>query len=219
MSSPSDQGDSVAKYFHEHAADFDSIYDEQQKSPVRRLRDRLSRGTVVQRLEFVEQRAREWKPATALDVGTGGGRFAVALARQGITVVGLDFAADMLEIARQHAAAAGVAERCTFLPHDIMQWDPPEKFELTLGIGLLDYIGDADAMLGRLVAATSGRIIASFPKLVHPLVPLRYARLRSEGCPVWFYRRSQVAALGAKHLPDHEIIDFHRDYLLVGRTA
>lgn len=217
--SSSDSSDSVARYFHEHAADFDSIYDEQQKSPLRRLRDRLSRGTVVQRLEFVEARAREWKPATALDVGTGGGRFAVALARQGVTVTGLDFAADMLEIAQQHAAAAGVSERCTFLPHDILEWDPPERFDLTLGIGLLDYIDDAERMLGRLVSATSGRLIVSFPKLVHPLVPLRYARLRSEGCPVWFYRRNQVAALAAQHLPDHEIIDFHRDFLLVGRVA
>src|SRR5687768_10407436 len=98
MSSTSDH-DRVSRYFHEHAEDFDSIYDDAKKSPVRRLRDNLSRGTVVQRLEFVKARAWEWKPTTALDVGCGAGRFALALAAGGTNVVGLDFAEDMVKLA------------------------------------------------------------------------------------------------------------------------
>lgn len=218
MSSSSEEARSVARYFHEHAEDFDSIYDESKKSTLRRVRDQLSRGTVVQRLEFVKARAWEWKPTTALDVGCGAGRFALALAAGGTKVIGLDVAADMVKLANEHAASAGVSDRCTFLQEDLFTWDPPERAELTLGIGLLDYISDADAMMARLAAATRGHLVVSFPKLVHPLVPVRAARLRLEHCPVFFYKRADVERLARAHTPTYEIVPFHRDYLLVAEV-
>lgn len=218
MSSSSDQSERVSKYFHEHAVDFDSIYEESSKSPLRRLRDRLSRGTVVERLPFVMARARTWKPATVLDVGCGSGRFSVPLAQEGATVTGLDFAPDMVELAKKMAAAAGVGDRCTFLTHDILEWDPPQRAQLTLGIGLLDYVKDADEMMRRLAGATDGHLIVSFPKRYHTLVPLRFVRLRAAGCPVYFYSRADVERLGRAVGGSHEIVDFHRDFLLVVTT-
>lgn len=210
--------DAVARYFHEHADDFDSIYDDSSKSSLRRLRDHLSRGTVVQRLEFVKARAWEWKPANALDVGCGAGRFGLALAAGGATVLGIDVAEDMVKLGRRHAEDRGLADRCAFLQADLLTWDPPQRYELTLGIGLLDYIPDADRMMGRLAAATAGHLVVSFPKLVHPLVPLRAARLRMEHCPVYFYRHADVDRLARTHTSSFQIVPFHRDYLLVAEV-
>ena len=72
----------VSRYFSSHAADFDVIY-ESRKRPLRGLRDRLTRGTVVKRLEFVLRHAAGFQAPSIIDVGCGSGRFTVSLAELG----------------------------------------------------------------------------------------------------------------------------------------
>lgn len=214
-SSPEDQ---VARHFDAHAQDFDSIYDT-EKSALRAVRDRLSRGTVVKRLQFIRDLATELKPSRVLDVGCGSGRFAVALARQGATVVGLDFAPEMLALAREKAAAAGVVDRCEFLNADFMAWDWGEPFDLVLAVGVLDYVPEAAPFVARLASASRGTTVISFPRRYHPLVPVRIARLRLSGCPVFFYDRNQVESYGRSSFRQWEVKPFDRDLLLVGKGS
>jgi ubiquinone/menaquinone biosynthesis C-methylase UbiE len=61
--------------------------------------------------EAVAERAAPDGEAPCLDVCTGTGGVAVALARRGVRVVGLDLADGMLRHARRKAAAAGIADR------------------------------------------------------------------------------------------------------------
>jgi SAM-dependent methyltransferase len=205
----------VARYFHDHAVDFDTIYAE-KKPVLRRLRDRLTRGTVVKRLEYVDGIAARRQPSRVVDVGCGSGRFATRLAGRGATVVGLDFAAEMVALAERAAVEAGVDDRCTFLGDDFLTWECGDSFDLALAIGVFDYVSEPDPLLAKLGAVSGGSVIASFPRRLHPLVPLRLARLRAEGCPVYFYGRRQVEELGQRHLDRFEVISFSRDYLLVG---
>lgn len=51
---------------------------------------------------------------TVLDMGCGPGRHAVALAQQGIRVIGVDISERFIEVAGDQAAAAGVAELVEF---------------------------------------------------------------------------------------------------------
>jgi ubiquinone/menaquinone biosynthesis C-methylase UbiE len=215
MSSPSPEPERVARYFHEHAVDFDTIY-ESRKGPVRELRDRLSRGTVVERLTFVDDLVRNDPPGRVLDVGCGSGRFSVSLARRGWEAVGLDFADDMIALANKQALEAGVADRCRFEVADFLDWHDDAPFDLGLAIGVFDYVAQPAPLLARLAAVSNGRVVASFPKRYHPLVPLRWARLRAAGCPVHFYVRGQVEAFGRAHLHRPTVMSFKRDYLLVG---
>jgi 2-polyprenyl-6-hydroxyphenyl methylase/3-demethylubiquinone-9 3-methyltransferase len=60
------------------------------------------------RLRYVE-RAGSLAGLAVLDVGCGGGLLAEAMARQGARVVGLDLAAELIEVARLHALEAGVS--------------------------------------------------------------------------------------------------------------
>jgi ubiquinone/menaquinone biosynthesis C-methylase UbiE len=217
MSSASGEPKEVARYFDEHAVDFDSIYEEREgKGWLRFVRDRLSRSTVVERLAFVDAFAQALTPGRALDVGCGSGRFAIRLAEQGWNATGLDFAPEMIALANQRAAAADLAEHCSFLAEDFMTWEPTAKFDLSMAIGVFDYVAQPGPLLARLADVTDGTVIASFPKLVHPLVPLRWARLTLSRCPVHFYRRQQVLDLGREHLENAKVLDFHRDYLLLG---
>jgi SAM-dependent methyltransferase len=215
MSSPSPEPERVARYFHEHAVDFDTIY-ETRKGRVRDLRDKLSRGTVVERLTYVDDLVRDDTPGRVLDVGCGSGRFSVRLARRDWEAVGIDFAEEMIALARRRALEAGVGDRCHFEVADFLDWHDDVPFDLALAIGVFDYVAEPAPLLARLAAVSNGRVVASFPKRVHPLVPLRWARLRAAGCPVHFYGRAQVEALGRANLRRPSVVSFKRDYLLVG---
>lgn len=215
MSFTSHEPDRVARYFDQHAEDFDTIYGG-RNSRLRRLRDKLSRGTVVQRLTFVDELASKLPPGRVIDVGCGSGRFSVRLAQHGWQVVGLDFAGEMIALAREHAAAAGVSDRCTFLEADFLDWDTEGDFDLGLAIGVFDYVANPLPLLARLGTMAGGRVVASFPKRWHALVPLRWARLRASSCPVHFYTRPRVEALTSAGRLRAKVISFHRDFLLVG---
>ncbi len=205
----------VARHFDVHARDFDAIYDT-QKGLLRTARDRLTRGTVVRRLDFIGEVAADLRPSRVLDVGCGSGRFAVDLARRGASVVGLDFAPEMLSLARDKADDAGVGDRCQFLQVDFMKWDWDEPFDLVLAIGVLDYVSQAAPFVARLARASRGRTVISFPRRYHPLVPVRVARLRLRGCPVFFYDRREVEELARACFRRWEIKPFQRDVLLLG---
>src|SRR3990167_465878 len=84
---------------------FDALaptYDAWYDTPLGRLVDRLESGAVLV-LVGVEPGAR------ALDLSCGTGRSALALARRGLRVVGVDISATMLGIARGKAREAGLA--------------------------------------------------------------------------------------------------------------
>jgi SAM-dependent methyltransferase len=214
-SSRSSRDGAVAGYFHTHAKDFDTIYDA-DKGWARRLRDGLTRGVVARRLDFVDDLAAQHRPERVVDVGCGSGRMGIRLAARGATVVGLDFAPDMLRLARELAAQAGVADRCVFLQEDFLTWQPDRDFDLGVALGVLDYVADPPALLQKMADVCHGRIVVSFPRRLHPLVPLRFLRLKASGCPVWFYGRRQVEALARDCLTEFRVESFGRDFLLVG---
>ncbi len=71
-------------------------------------------------------------PTRILDLGTGSGAIAIALATMlpAAAVTAVDCSADALALARENAAAAGVAERVTFIESDWFSTVLAEKFDL-----------------------------------------------------------------------------------------
>jgi SAM-dependent methyltransferase len=68
-----------------------------------------------------------------LDVTCGPGLYAVELARRGCRVHGVDFSPASIRHARQLAAEAGVAQRCTFQLQDVRALDvSPGRFDAAL---------------------------------------------------------------------------------------
>ncbi|MFZ3069795.1 MAG: class I SAM-dependent methyltransferase [Anaerolineaceae bacterium] len=69
----------------------------------------------------------QFAPASLLDLACGSGVFAIHMAKQGLTVTGLDASADMLEIAR--SSAKEQAAPVQWLHQDMSKLDLPVQFD------------------------------------------------------------------------------------------
>jgi len=105
------------------------------------------------------------RPGTrVLDVGCGVGRWSRLLAARGAVVTGIDLSPTMIAQAQRRAEADGVADRCRFMVQDSCALALGERFDLVLGVTLLQHILDPDsvrAALRRICehAAVGGRIV------------------------------------------------------------
>lgn len=77
---------------------------------------------------------------SVLDIGSGWGGMAIYLARVAdVKVKGVTLSTEQLEIARERAEAAGVADRVTFELRDYRELD--EKFDRIVSIGMFEHVG------------------------------------------------------------------------------
>lgn len=83
------------------------------------------------------------EPKSILDLGSGAGLIATALAERGHDVVGVDFVEDAIEASREHAAERGVDVE--FVHADVVEWEAPHPFDIVLDYGLYHDLDEADA--------------------------------------------------------------------------
>ena len=102
--------------------------------------------------------------ARVLDVGCGIGRWSRFLAARGAQVLGVDLSPTMILQARRRALEQGVAEGCRFAVADLAHLDLGEKFDIVLGVTVLQHILDPTLFRAALLAmvahlAPGGRMI------------------------------------------------------------
>ena len=214
--------DLVRDYFNREAQRFDAIY-EDRKPLLERVVDRACRSVVVERFKLICNLAPTPGPWSVLDVGCGSGRYALALAAAGASrVVGVDVAATMIELARQQATAAGVAERCEFHTMPFLQFRSPERFDVVVATGYMDYLEDPLPHLRSMVEHCKGRLFISVPKRLEYRVPIRKVRFAIERGYVRFYGKREFERLAeaAGVPPDRlSMIDLGRDWIAVMRVG
>ena len=99
-----------------------------------------------------------------LDVGTGTGRAAIALAKRGAIVTGVDASAEMLEVAGRRAREAGAA--VTFTRGDAHRLDFADgSFDAVVCLRVLMHTPDWRASLGELCRVSSHRVVFDYPSL------------------------------------------------------
>jgi 2-polyprenyl-3-methyl-5-hydroxy-6-metoxy-1,4-benzoquinol methylase len=81
-----------------------------------------------------------------LDVGCGVGRWSRRLAKRGAHVTGIDLSPTMIAEAKRRAAQEGVGARCRFETQDLSELDAGERFDLVIGVTVLQHILDAAAL-------------------------------------------------------------------------
>jgi methyltransferase family protein len=58
-----------------------------------------------------------------IDLGSGDGRTVIAAAKRGAGALGIEYNPDMVELSKKNAAAAGVADKATFMKADLFESD------------------------------------------------------------------------------------------------
>ena len=193
MSTSPSRAEAVRRRFEREAESFDAIY-RVERSVVARWTDRLLRKAIFERYEVTFTEAGDVAGKVVLDVGCGSGVYSVDFARRGARrVVGIDFSEGMLALARKEAVERGVGDVCEFRHEDFMEAAFDETFDVSIAMGVFDYLAAPAPFLARMTALTTGRLIASFPG--HSLLrePLRRERYRLAGKgEVTFYSRADV---------------------------
>lgn len=142
---------------------------------------------------------------TVLDVGCGPGHFSIALAKGGAdSVLGIDFAEGMLNLARKSAEQAGVNQNCRFEQANFLEREFDAKFDYTILMGLMDYMEDPLLVIRKALAVTNKRAFFSFPLDGGILAWQRKLRYKSR-CDLFMYTQIQVLELFARM--DHERLE------------
>jgi ubiquinone/menaquinone biosynthesis C-methylase UbiE len=206
-------------YFHRRIDDFDSIYNAAQRTGLRALLDRTLRASVHQRFRLAFNLLGDMAGRSVLDIGCGTGRYMFESLRRGaVDVIGLDAALGAVEAARKMARDLGMDKRVEFLQTDFMDYDPGRNFNVIFAIGYFDYILAPEIHLAKMLKMSDQFLYASFPKVWHPLTPIRKIRLALNKCPVRFYSRSRIIRLLAQAGQSHyELREVSRDFILIVR--
>ena len=187
----------VARFWNSTAREFDAIYSGASKNAIGRFLDNFFRADIYQRFEWVMEKSGDVAGKTICDLGCGSGRFVTEFAQRGAgRVTGIDIAPEMLKLARDLVERGGVEQQCEFVLSDILDWKTSRTFDITIAIGLWDYIAEPLERLAAIRKMTRGTFLSAWPRFWTWRMPVRKVRLQYiRGCPVYFFRKAQVIRL------------------------
>jgi cyclopropane fatty-acyl-phospholipid synthase-like methyltransferase len=205
-------------YFDRRIDNFDSIYDTNRTGLMAWL-DKKLRSSVRERFTLAFDLLGDLSGKSVLDIGCGTGRYMFEAVKRGASdVVGLDAASGALDAARKMADDLGMQEKVAFFQTDFMDYKPEKKFDIIFAVGYFDYILSPLPHLTKMLDISGGFLYASFPKLWHPMTPVRKTRLAFNGCPVRFYSHGRLNSLaeqaGVKNI---DIRFVSRDFVLIAK--
>jgi 2-polyprenyl-3-methyl-5-hydroxy-6-metoxy-1,4-benzoquinol methylase len=205
-------------FWNQEADAFERIYSH-EKSKLATTLDRVFRKDMYERFVFTLENCAPISGRSFLDVGCGNGIYGIELAKKGAaSVVGLDISPVMIARCRDAAKREGLQDRMTFVQTDLLEYVADRRFDVSYGIGLFDYISDPMPVLRRMRELTGDKAIMSFPRLWTWRAPVRKARLRLKGCPVFFYTKTKIGQLmRAAGFGSHHITQVGKLHCVVAR--
>jgi 2-polyprenyl-6-hydroxyphenyl methylase/3-demethylubiquinone-9 3-methyltransferase len=154
--------DSEASHFGAMAGDWwDPDGDSAMLHKLNPVRLAYIRDMVDQHWDLDEQGFRPLEGKKALDVGCGAGLLAEPLARLGAEVTAIDAAPELIEVAKAHAAASGLAIDYRAVGVE----DLDGQFDLVTSMEVIEHVADPEAFVTDLAArlAPGGLMILSTP--------------------------------------------------------
>ena len=132
------------EFWNNEADAFQRIYTH-RKSKFSNMLDSVFRKDMYERYLFTIKHCEPIKDRTFLDVGCGNGLYSLELARKGARrVVGLDIAEVMIGLCQDACKSAHLDDSCQFVQTDLLNYKDGSKFDVSIGIGLFDYIAIAE---------------------------------------------------------------------------
>ncbi len=210
----------IKTLFDGYADQFDSIYGE-SRNRFQRWIDRRFRESMRLRFERTMKACHPIPGKRVLDVGCGPGQYSVGLAEQGAReVVGLDISHRMIDLSRQRSEQHGTTQQCTFLECDALHYTPQDPFDVTIVMGVMDYIPDPQPFLEHLLSLTHETVCLSFPDDRGFLAWQRRLRyLWFSHCRLNLYSHEKLVTLLDEVTPQHYRIEhIARDYFVTIRV-
>ena len=204
----------TSEFFHSYAHDFNAIYGN-SNTFVNRWINRHFRASMRLRYEKTIAGCFPMEGKTVLDIGCGPGHYSVALARKGAAqVFGIDFADEMIAIAKENAQSAGAEQSCEFARLDFLADPISAPYDYTIAMGFMDYMADPEQTIDKVLSVTKGKAFFSFPAEGGVLAWQRKLRYRNR-CPLYLYTLPQLKQLFSKVPPEHVRIErIARDYFV-----
>jgi len=189
------QEEQVKTYFKVKAKEFDEIYDDSGtyfKSIINRV---FRKGMKERFIRTLKEFGSENK--TVLDIGCGGGRVSVLLAKNNLDVTAIDYSSEMIDLAHEYNKTHGNNKlKLKFKQEDFLIDTPEEKsFDFTLALGIFDYLKEPLPFLKKMKNVTKEKMVVAFPAKFTPQMPLRKIWLMKRKCPVYFYTKKQIEKL------------------------
>ena len=151
---------------------------------------------MYERFVFTIEHCEPIKGRTFLDVGCGNALYSLELARKGAAkVVGIDISEVMIGLCKKSAENENLADVCTFIQTDLLDYKPGSTYDVSFGIGLFDYISNPLPVLKRMREVSTDKAIMAFPRLWTWRAPVRKVRLARKGCDVFFYSKAKIEKL------------------------
>jgi len=189
--------EAVKKHFEYSAQEFDDIYDNRGNILEKLINKVFRKGMYLRAMLALEECGDN---KTILDVGCGSGRISVSLAKKGARVVGVDYSSQMIALANEHLRQCE-KDSCTkvdaqFICCDFMKdFDSNELFDITIALGVFDYVEQPIPFLRKMKNLTREKIIASYPGKFAFQTPIRKVWLYTKNCPVYFYSEKKLAEM------------------------
>ncbi len=204
------------KFWDSENRAFDAIYTH-EKSKFQVLLDKIFRKDMYQRFEFTIENSKPIKGKAFLDVGCGTGLYSVEFAkREAEHVVGLDISENMIHSSLKYARDNNVEKRCDFFQTDLLEFKTNSKFDMTIGIGLFDYIREPLPVIKKMRGLTNDKLILSFPRLFTWRSLIRKVRLGLKKCDVYFYTKGNLKSLmEAASLKEYRIVKVGKIYCVI----
>lgn len=181
-------------FFQKYAYDFDAIYGNKHSS-ISKIINNIFRKSMRLRFEKTIEGCVPIQGKSVLDIGCGPGHYAFELARRGAKkVVGIDFAPEMIKIAKRKAKEFNLEDKCSFIVADFMTTDFPEPFDYSIVMGVMDYIPEPEKFVKKVIDVTSNKAFFSFPVKGGLLALQRKIRYRSR-CELYFYSIDDIEKL------------------------
>jgi len=196
----------VKQHFEKSIESFDLLYTE-HKSWLRRFIDKKLRYDNYERYELTLKECANIKEKKVLDIGCGSGRYCIDMAKLGAkSVVGIDLAEKSIEMACKFANDSGLSETCSFISANFIDHKFDELFNISLAIGVMDYVSDPVSLISKMIDVTTEKLIMSFPSKSTYRMAIRKIRYRLRGCPLYFYNKSDIEKILSKcNVKDYSI--------------
>ena len=144
---------------------------------------------MTERLRRTAGVVREHPGASVVDIGAGSGRFFKPLFDAGVSkILAIEPAPKMVEVSKKVAKEQGIDCNIEFIKASFLDADVSDKYDISIAIGLYDYIENPLPYLKKMREITNTSMVASFPIAGNLRSKIRSIRLRIRGCPVFFFQ-------------------------------